>query len=70
MLLNDGLHKAILFTAYSAGIRVSEVAALKIKDVDSDRMQILVTQAKGKKGQTRNLKPHSSGYSHVSHKKI
>ena len=42
-------HKAILFTAYSAGLRVSEVAALKIKDVDSDRMQILVAQAKGKK---------------------
>ena len=42
-------HKAILFTAYSAGLRVSEVAALKIKDVDSDRMQILVARAKGKK---------------------
>lgn len=42
-------HKAILFTAYSAGLRVSEVAALKIKNIDSDRMQIIVENAKGKK---------------------
>jgi site-specific recombinase XerD len=41
-------YKAILFTAYSAGLSVSKVAALKIKDVDSDRMQILVEQAKRK----------------------
>ncbi|HEY5463002.1 MAG TPA: tyrosine-type recombinase/integrase [Hanamia sp.] len=42
-------HKAILFTAYSAGLRVSEVANLKIKDVDSDRMQLFIEKAKGKK---------------------
>src|SRR6185436_10379422 len=35
-------HKAMLFTAYSAGLRVSEVAALKLKDIDSGRMQIFV----------------------------
>jgi site-specific recombinase XerD len=43
-------HKAMLFTAYSAGLRVSEIAALKIKHIDSGRMQILVKNAKGKKG--------------------
>ena len=42
-------HKAILMTIYSAGLRVSEVIALKVKDVDSKRMQIRVEQAKGKK---------------------
>jgi len=42
-------HKAILFTAYSAGLRVSEVTNLKIKDVDSDRMQLFIEKAKGKK---------------------
>lgn len=42
-------HKAILFTVYSAGLRVSEVINLKIKDVDSDRMQLFIEKAKGKK---------------------
>jgi site-specific recombinase XerD len=42
-------HKAILFTAYSAGLRVSEVISLKMKDIDSDRMVIKIVAAKGKK---------------------
>lgn len=42
-------HKAILFTAYSAGLRVSEVINLKIKDVDSERMQLFIEKSKGKK---------------------
>ena len=42
-------HKAILMTIYSAGLRVSELTNLKIKDIDSNRMQIRVEQAKGKK---------------------
>jgi integrase/recombinase XerD len=42
-------HKAILMTIYSAGLRVSELTNLRIKDVDSNRMQIRVQQAKGKK---------------------
>jgi site-specific recombinase XerD len=42
-------HKAILFTAYSAGLRVSEVVRIKIADIDSDRMQIRIEAAKGKK---------------------
>ena len=48
-------HKALLFTAYSAGLRVSEVVNLKIKDIDSDRMQILVLNAKGKKDRIATL---------------
>jgi len=50
-------HKAILFTTYSAGLRVSEVAALKLRDIDSDRMQIFISQAKGKKDRYVTLSP-------------
>jgi len=42
-------HKAILMTIYSGGLRVSELTNLRIKDIDSNRMQIRVAQAKGKK---------------------
>ena len=42
-------HKAILMTVYSAGLRVSEVCNLKIKDIDSKNMQILIREGKGKK---------------------
>jgi integrase/recombinase XerD len=42
-------HKAILFTAYSAGLRVSEVVNLRVQDIDSKRMQIFIQRAKGKK---------------------
>jgi len=42
-------HKAILMTIYSAGLRIGEAVNLKIKDIDSKRMQIRVEQAKGKK---------------------
>ncbi len=55
--LGNVKHKAMLFTAYSAGLRVSEVAALKIKDIDSGRMQIFVEQGKGKKDRYVTLSP-------------
>ena len=42
-------HKAILMVIYSAGLRISECINLKIKDIDSNRMQIRVDQSKGKK---------------------
>jgi site-specific recombinase XerD len=42
-------HKAILFTAYSAGLRVSDTVNLKISDIDSGRMQIRVSNSKGGK---------------------
>jgi site-specific recombinase XerD len=50
-------HKAMLFTAYSAGLRVSEIVHLKIADIDSVRMQIFVERAKGKKDRYVNLSP-------------
>jgi integrase/recombinase XerD len=53
--LTNRKHKAMLFTAYSAGLRVSEVVNLKIADIDSGRMQIFVARAKGKKDRYVNL---------------
>jgi integrase/recombinase XerD len=48
-------HRALLFTAYSAGLRVSEVVSLKVTDIDSDRMQIRIEAAKGKKDRMATL---------------
>jgi Site-specific recombinase XerD len=42
-------HKAILMLVYSGGLRVSEIVALKISDIDSKRMMIHVQMAKGRK---------------------
>lgn len=50
-------HKAILFMAYSAGLRVSEVINMKLKDIDSDRMQLFIERSKGKKDRYVNLSP-------------
>jgi integrase/recombinase XerD len=47
----------MLFTAYSAGLRVSEIVRLKIKHIDSGRMQIFIEKAKGKKDRCVNLSP-------------
>ncbi len=50
-------HKAALGTAYGAGLRVSEVAALKVDDIDSTRMLIRVEQGKGRKDRNAMLSP-------------
>jgi site-specific recombinase XerD len=42
-------HKAILMLGYGCGMRVSEIVQLKIKNIDSSRMAILIERAKGKK---------------------
>lgn len=42
-------HRTILALMYSAGLRVSEVINLKLKDLDIDRRQIIIRQAKGRK---------------------
>ena len=55
--LTNKKHKAMLFTAYSAGLRVSEIVNLKIRDIDSSRMQIFIERAKGKKDRYVNLSP-------------
>lgn len=42
-------HRAILFTIYASGLRVSEAAQLKIVDVEGDRMLLRVDYGKGSK---------------------
>jgi integrase/recombinase XerD len=42
-------HRLMLKTTYSAGLRASEVIALKPGDIESDRMLIKVENGKGKK---------------------
>ena len=41
--------RVALTTAYAAGLRVSEVAALKVGDIDSDRMVMRIEHGKGGK---------------------
>jgi integrase/recombinase XerD len=55
--LKNKKHKAMLFTAYSAGLRVSEIVSLKIADIDSTSMQIFIENGKGKKDRYVNLSP-------------
>ena len=45
-------HKTMLFLAYSAGLRVSEVVNLRVRDIHSERMVINIKGAKGKKDRT------------------
>ena len=50
-------YKAALSAAYGAGLRVSEVVALKICDIDSKRMLLKIEQGKGRKDRFAMLSP-------------
>jgi integrase/recombinase XerD len=50
-------YKAALSAAYGAGLRVSEVVALKISDIDSKRMLLKIEQGKGRKDRFAMLSP-------------
>lgn len=50
-------YQAILSVAYGAGLRASEVASLKINDIDSTRMTLRVEQGKGHKDRYAMLSP-------------
>ena len=42
-------HKAMLMMAYGSGLRVREVARLKVSDIDAARMTVMVREGKGTK---------------------
>lgn len=42
-------HRALILTAYGSGLRVSELVNLKVTDIDSRSMRILVRSGKGDK---------------------
>jgi integrase/recombinase XerD len=50
-------NKAALAVAYGAGLRVSEVANLKLSDIDSKQMLLRVEQGKGGKDRNAMLSP-------------
>ena len=50
-------HRAALSVAYGAGLRVAEVASLKVGDIDSQRMLIVVVRGKGGRGRHAMLSP-------------
>lgn len=50
-------YKAAFSAAYGAGLRVSEVVALKVSDVDSERMLLRIEQGKGRKDRFAMLSP-------------
>src|SRR6266849_3450065 len=50
-------YKAALSAAYGAGLRVSEVVALKVSDIDSKRMLLKIEQGKGQKDRFAMLSP-------------
>jgi site-specific recombinase XerD len=56
-VVGDLKHRAILMTAYAAGLRASEVAGRRVEDIDSHRMVIRVRQGKGRKDREVMLSP-------------
>jgi integrase/recombinase XerD len=48
-------HNTMLKLCYGMGLRVSEIVALKIKDIDSKNGQVFIERAKGKKDRYANL---------------
>jgi site-specific recombinase XerD len=50
-------HRTALAVAYGAGLRASEVIALKVTDVDSQHMTLRVEQGKGRKDRYAMLSP-------------
>ena len=55
--LKNPKHRALLMTAYAGGLRLSEVAHLRVEDIDSTRMVIHVRQGKGQKDRDVMLSP-------------
>ena len=50
-------HRAVLMTAYAAGLRASELGRLQVTDIDSARMCLRIDQGKGNKDRYVPLSP-------------
>lgn len=50
-------HQTALSVAYGTGLRVGEVVAIKVGDIDSQRMTLRVEQGKGRKDRYAMLSP-------------
>jgi site-specific recombinase XerD len=50
-------HRAMAMTGYAGGLRLSEVARLRVRDIDSSRMVIRIEQGKGRKDRYVMLSP-------------
>jgi integrase len=48
-------YKAALSAAYAAGLCVSEVVALKVSDIDSERLLLRIEQGKGRKARSEHF---------------
>jgi len=59
--IDSAKHRALLMTAYAAGLRVSEATHLKVTDIDSQRMMIRVEQGKCRKDRYVMLSPRLLG---------
>lgn len=57
-VIENKKHLLILQLCYGMGLRVSEIVNLKIENIDSESMRVLIAGAKGKKDRYTNL-PHS-----------
>jgi len=55
--LKNSKNRAVLMTAYAGGLRLSEVARLRVEDIDSACMVIHVRQGKGHKDRDVMLSP-------------
>jgi integrase len=50
-----GTHRLIVMVLYGSGVRLEECLALRVKDLDFDRHQIIVRQGKGQKDRVTML---------------
>ena len=50
-------HRAVLLTCYGSGLRISEAVAVKLSDIDSQRMLLRVEHGKGAKDRYAMLSP-------------
>jgi site-specific recombinase XerD len=50
-------HKTMIMLAYGCGLRVSEITALRIADIDGQRRLLMIRRAKGKKDRVISLSP-------------